>query len=198
MTEKAINGLLIFLNYCILDNIVLRDLGPEDLEMVRTWRNSEHVSRYMYTEGEITEEQQKKWYERIKDDNKLKYWIISYQGRDIGLASITEISKTFDSCFWAFYLGDSTIRGGGIGSKVEYSVIEYVFETLGLNKLKCEVFVSNDKVIRMHEKFGFRREAYYRQHVLKNQEYLDVVGLSLLKSEWAQIRDVMHNNIFNR
>ncbi|MBS1645318.1 MAG: UDP-4-amino-4,6-dideoxy-N-acetyl-beta-L-altrosamine N-acetyltransferase [Bacteroidetes bacterium] len=181
-----------------MNDVVLRDLGSEDLEKVRIWRNSESVSKYMYTDGYISSEQQKQWYDLIKEDSKQKYWIISYQGKDIGLASITEISKTFDSCFWAFYLGDTTIRGGGIGSKVEYSVIEYVFGILGLNKLKCEVFVTNDKVIRMHEKFGFRREAYYRQHVLKNQEYLDVVGLGLLKAEWLQIRETIYKSIFDR
>ena len=48
----------------------------------------------------------------------------------------------------------------------------------------------------MHEKFGFRREAFYRQHVLKDNKFLDVVGLALLKQEWKQIRLSLQSKIY--
>ena len=114
------------------------------------------------------------------------------------MASITGIDNTLQSCYWAFYLGDLSVRGAGIGAKVEYNVIEYVFSELGLNKLRCEVFVTNDKVIKMHEKYGFRREAYYREHCIKGNQKLDVVGLGLLKSEWEQIREQTKKYIYGQ
>ncbi len=163
---------------------ILRDLTLQDIELVREWRNSEEVSAYMYTSDVISIEQQLTWYKKISDDESCKYWIIQHNETSIGLASITGINYQLNSCYWAFYLGNSSIRGSGIGAKVELSVINYVFNTLNLNKLRCEVFSFNDKVIKMHEKFGFRREAYYRQHCFKNGEFLDVVGLALLKQEW--------------
>ena len=49
-----------------------------------------------------------------------------------------------------------------------------------------EVFVTNDKVIKMHEKYGFRREAFYREHCVRNKQKLDVVGLDILKSNYFQ------------
>ena len=72
---------------------------------------------------------------------------------------------------------------------MELAVLAYVFDERKLNKLLCEVFVSNDKVIAMHEKFGFRRESYFRQHVYKNGVFRDVVGLALLQREWQQLRE---------
>lgn len=163
---------------------ILRDLTLQDIELVREWRNSEEVSAYMYTSDVISQEQQLMWYKKISEDVSCKYWIIQYNETPIGLASITSINYQLNSCYWAFYLGNSSIRGAGIGAKVELCVIDYVFNTLNLNKLRCEVFSFNDKVIKMHEKFGFRREAYYRQHCFKNGEFLDVVGLALLKQDW--------------
>ena len=68
-------------------------------------------------------------------------------------------------------------------------MLAYVFDERKLNKLLCEVFVSNDKVIAMHEKFGFRRESYFRQHVHKGGTFRDVVGLALLQREWQQLRE---------
>jgi RimJ/RimL family protein N-acetyltransferase len=76
--------------------------------------------------------------------------------------------------------------------------LQYVFNELELNKLRCEVFVTNDKVIKMHEKFGFRREAFYREHCVKNNQKLDVVGLAILSSEWAILNEFMKNKIYEK
>jgi UDP-4-amino-4,6-dideoxy-N-acetyl-beta-L-altrosamine N-acetyltransferase len=181
-----------------MQDIKLIKLKAEDIELIRTWRNSEDVSKYMYTSNVITQEDQIKWFNSISNDSSCEYWMIEFEGKQLGLAWISSISKVFDSCSWAFYLGDTSVRGAGIGSKVEYNVLQYVFETLKLNKLNCTVFPFNENVIKMHEGFGFRREAFFRQHVLKNGQYYDVVGLAMLKSEWNQIKSFMYNKIYNR
>ncbi len=179
-----------------MSNIKLIRLEEEDLELVRNWRNSEDVAKYMYTENSITEKEQLNWFNSIKNESNCIYWIIEYNDKKLGLASLNGIDKTLQSCYWAFYLGDSSVRGAGIGAKIEYNVIEYVFSELKLNKLRCEVFVSNDKVIKMHEKYGFRREAYYREHCIKGNEKLDVVGLALLRSDWDQIKEMIRSKIY--
>lgn len=177
-------------------DILLTPLTKEDIELVRIWRNSPEVAQYMYTENEISIEQQKAWFERVKDDDTSKYWIIEYDNQKIGLASLTGISNTLSSCYWAFYLGTDVPRGGGIGSKIEYNILEYVFNELKLNKLRCEVMNFNDKVISMHEKFGFRREAYYRQHIKKNGKWVDTIGLAILSEEWKKQREFMQKIIY--
>jgi len=177
-------------------DIVLTALSKEDIELVRIWRNSPEVAQYMYTENEISVDQQEAWFDRIKDDDTSRYWIIEYDNTKIGLASLTGISKTLSSCYWAFYLGTDVPRGGGIGSKIEYNIIEYVFNELKLNKLRCEVMTFNDKVISMHEKFGFRREAYYRQHIKKNGKWIDTIGLAILSEEWKKQKEFMQKIIY--
>lgn len=177
-------------------DISLVPLRETDIELVRTWRNSPEVAQYMYTSEVVTTEQQAAWFARIGQDNTAVYWLIEYNDQPIGLASLTGINRTLSSCYWAFYLGDSGVRGAGIGAKIEFNVLNYVFDTLKLNKLRCEVLTSNDRVIAMHEKFGFRREAYYRQHVKKDGVWHDVVGLALLKQEWSTYRDSMHSKLY--
>lgn len=179
-----------------MNDIILKPLSASDLELVRNWRNSSDVSKYMYTDTYITEENQKKWFNKVKDDPTSKYWIIEYQEKPLGLASISEINRNLSSCFWAFYLGDTSVRGVGIGSKVEFNVIEYVFNELNLNKLRCEVFSFNEKVIAMHEKFGFVKEAFFREHCIKNGEKIDVVGLGLIKSDWEKCKQQLKEKIY--
>lgn len=179
-----------------MNDVVFKVLSIDDIELVRKWRNSEAVYKYMYDEKCISESQQKKWFEKISREKSSTYWVVEYKEKKIGLVSITGINNVLNSCFWAFYLGDTSIRGAGIGSKIEFNVLEYVFNKLNLNKLRCEVFVNNDRVIKMHEKFGFRREAYYREHCIKNGQKLDVVGLAILRSEWNSISQIMKNKIY--
>jgi UDP-4-amino-4,6-dideoxy-N-acetyl-beta-L-altrosamine N-acetyltransferase len=181
-----------------MKDIELILVQEDHIETIRDWRNSEQVKAYMYTDKYITLEDQRKWFESIKGSPKSKYWIISWDKKELGLVSLTNIDTALNSCYWAFYLGDTSVRGAGIGGKVEYKILEYVFENLKLNKLRCEVFAFNEKVIKMHEKFGFRREAYYREHCLKNGKYEDVVGLAILKSEWNQIKDQLYANVYER
>lgn len=177
-------------------DIELIPLAEEHLELVRAWRNSPEVSAYMYTDAQISAEQQKAWFEKQRTNAAVKHWVISYDNKLLGLASITDISGVFNSGSWAFYLGDTGVRGAGIGGKVEYKVLSYVFDELQLNKLKCEVFVFNEQVIKMHEKFGFRREAYFREHCLKNGKYIDVVGLAMLRSEWEVVKESNFKRIY--
>ncbi len=181
-----------------MKDINLLPLSADDLEMVRQWRNSPEVAAYMYNDHFITEEQQKNWFASLQKNTSAKCWIIEYDGKKLGLVSVTDINSTFSSCSWAFYLGDNSVRGAGIGGKVEYNIMKYVFEELKLIKLRCEVFVFNDNVIRMHEKFGFRREAYYREHCFKNGKFEDVVGLAILKSEWEAIKENVYNKVYKR
>ncbi len=179
-------------------DIKLKPLTEVDIELVRMWRNSRDVAKYMYTENEISSDQQREWFASIQNRKDCEYWIIEYDGKKIGLANLVDINQTLQSCYWAFYLGEPAVRGAGIGSKIEYNVLTYVFDVLKLNKLRCEVFVENDTVIKMHEKFGFRREAYYREHCIKREKKLDVVGLAMLKQEWEQLKIIHHERIYGK
>jgi UDP-4-amino-4,6-dideoxy-N-acetyl-beta-L-altrosamine N-acetyltransferase len=178
-------------------NIKLIDIQKDDIELIRNWRNSEDVSKYMYNDSIITQEQQENWFKYIQNSSTSKYWLIEYDNVKIGVVNLTGIDKTLQSCYWAFYLGEISSRGAGIGGEIEYTILDYVFNTLKLNKLRCEVFVSNEKVIKMHEKFGFRREAYYREHCLKGEQKLDVVGLAILRSEWEQIQPILKKKVYD-
>ena len=67
-------------------------------------------------------------------------------------------------------------------------MLRHVFEDRKLNKLWCEVLVENEPVWKLHERFGFVREAHYRDHVFRRGAPKDVVGLGLLARDWPKAR----------
>ena len=91
-------------------------------------------------------------------------------------------------CYWAFYVADPSARGKGVGSFVEYWILQHVFDELGLNKLCCEVLASNEAVTNMHKSFGFQQEGLYREHIIKGGQALDVVALAMLRQEWELVK----------
>jgi RimJ/RimL family protein N-acetyltransferase len=98
-----------------------------------------------------------------------------------------KIDRVNRRCEWGFYLADPATRGRGVGACVQFAVIEHVFGALGLNKLWCEALAENGRALSLYERFGFRREALFREHVVKGGRFLDVVGLGLLAAEWVKL-----------
>jgi UDP-4-amino-4,6-dideoxy-N-acetyl-beta-L-altrosamine N-acetyltransferase len=162
----------------------LRDMTAADKEKVRLWRNLPEVNKYMYTDHQITPKEHEAWFDRVSGDPSCKYWIIVCDGEDVGVAWIFNIDPRNRRCYWGFYVVSPNVRGKGVGSFVEYSVLRYVFDELRLNKLCAEILGFNQVVANMHKGFGFVQEGCFRKHALKNGEMQDVLCIGMLREEW--------------
>jgi len=175
--------------------VELRPVISEDKDRLLAWRNSPDVAAYMYTDHQISQAEHDRWFSGLDGDERRAYWMIEMDGSPVGLANLYDIDRRNRRCAWAYYLADPLVRGKGVGGYVEFLMLDRVFGELGLSKLWCEVLVSNGSVIRMHQKFGFKEEARFRRHVLKDGEMQDVVGLGLLAKEWLESRPRMQQTL---
>lgn len=164
-------------------------LSEEHLELVRKWRMDPEVSKYMYTNPKITHEHQKKWYEKIKKDSTRRYWIIIADDEFVGVVNLYNIDLINKRCSWAYYLGETSVRGKGVGKQIELNILSYVFDDLGLNKLRCEVLAFNELVVKIHQKYGSKIEGQLQKHIYKNGEFHDVIVMGILKEEWDEIKE---------
>jgi UDP-4-amino-4,6-dideoxy-N-acetyl-beta-L-altrosamine N-acetyltransferase len=169
-------------------SLQLRPIHAEDSAQLLAWRNAPHVAAYMYSDHAIGQAEHDRWFAQALTAPDRRYWIIEQDGAGVGLANLTRIDLVNRKCDWAYYLGETSTRGQGIGAGVEYIVLQHVFGPLGLNKLCCEVFLDNEAVWKLHQSFGFTREALLRDHVFKAGAFRDVVGLSILARDWAAAR----------
>jgi UDP-4-amino-4,6-dideoxy-N-acetyl-beta-L-altrosamine N-acetyltransferase len=166
----------------------LRLVAPDDSARVLAWRNSPQVAAYMYTDHAISQAEHDRWFQAACAAPDRRYWIIEMDGAPVGLANLARIDEAARRCEWAYYLGEASTRGQGLGARIEYIVLRHVFETRGLNKLWCEVLLGNEAVWKLHQSFGFVREALFRAHVFKDGRFEDVVGLGMLRSDWQAAR----------
>jgi UDP-4-amino-4,6-dideoxy-N-acetyl-beta-L-altrosamine N-acetyltransferase len=179
-------------------DIELIPLNQEHLELVRKWRNSKEVGQYMYTDDFISPEQQLKWFKNVSTSDKYEYWMISYQDNLLGVVNLYDIDPRNKRTFWAFYLGDSSVRGVGIGGKVEYHILSYVFDELKFHKLCCEVLGFNEAVIKMHKKYGFKEEGIFKEHINKNNQFYDVYRLAIFNTDWEENKENIFKKVYRR
>ncbi|MBZ5653918.1 MAG: UDP-4-amino-4,6-dideoxy-N-acetyl-beta-L-altrosamine N-acetyltransferase [Acidobacteriia bacterium] len=156
--------------------------------MILEWRNLPKVADYMYTDHVISPEEHAAWFARVLKDPAYKYWIIVSEGEDVGLVNLYDIDPVNRRCYWAFYVVSPNVRGKGVGTYAEYTVLNYVFDELKFEKLCCEVLSFNQGVVEMHRRFGFVQEGLFRKHILKRDAFHDVVCLAILKEEWETLR----------
>lgn len=171
-------------------NIQFLKIREEHLEKIRLWRTSEDITKYMYTDPQITSEDQKRWYQRIVQDLSRMDWVINADGMDMGVVGLYDIVPVHRRCFWAYYLAEQAAKGKGIGRAVELNVLAYVFEQLNLHKLCCEVFEWNASVVKLHQRYGSTIEGLFREHIWKRDVYHNVVRMGILRQEWEkEIKD---------
>ena len=65
--------------------ITFRRIQREDIEKVRQWRNSKAIRQKMIYRKYITQKMQEKWFSGIEKSYHHSYYIIHFEGKDIGL-----------------------------------------------------------------------------------------------------------------
>lgn len=164
-------------------DVVLRPMGEEDLDVVLDWRNADTVRRNMYTDHIISPEEHCAWFAARIADESCRLYVAEVDGTGVGAANLVDIKRAHGTCFWGFYL-NPFVTARGLGSKIEVAMLDMVFGSGIMRKLNCEVLSSNDRVVSLHEKFGFVHEGLFRGHIMRDGEPVDVVRLALFAEEW--------------
>lgn len=76
----------------------------------------------------------------------------------------------------------------GYASEAAAEVVRYGFEDCGLHRIYAAYFVGNPGSGKVMQKIGMQYEGTLRQHILKWDEYLDVVFYGILRDEWLTRR----------
>jgi RimJ/RimL family protein N-acetyltransferase len=104
-------------------------------------------------------------------------------GNLIGTTAVTQIDFDKSSCLFRIVIGEKQAWGHGFGTDATRLVIAEVFETLGLDAIKLEVFGHNRRAQRSYEKVGFVETG--RTVEWAGNRRLDVIAMELTRSRWG-------------
>ena len=166
-------------------DVRLRPIEPADRDRLLAWRNSERVRANMFTDHAIAAEEHERWFTRALAEPTAVHLVFEIHHRPVGLSSLTAISREQRRCDWGFYLGEADLPRGA-GRAMAFLTLCHAFESIGVDKVCCEVFAFNARALRMLEQAGFVREESLAKHRLKNGRTEDVVCLAHVRESWKR------------
>lgn len=107
-------------------------------------------------------------------------------GNLIGTTAVTQIDIDASSCLFRIVIGEKQAWGHGFGTDATRLVAAEVFDTLGLQRIKLEVFAHNPRAIRSYKKVGFVETGRTVEWAGKTR--LDVIAMELDRARWDRLR----------
>ena len=162
----------------------LRPITEADLPDYVEWLNDPEVTQFLQTEGPVTLEDEKAWFQRVNGpDSGERNWAIEVDGRHIGNCAL-HLHESGQIAGFGIIIGDKTQWSKGYGSAALRELLRIGFEEMGLQRVHLTAFAGNTRGIRCYEKCGFRHEGLRRRHFLKRGKWCDDVCMGILREEW--------------
>jgi RimJ/RimL family protein N-acetyltransferase len=116
---------------------------------------------------------------------------VTLRGHDtaIGIFQVRDLGQGFETAEWGFAIG-SAFWGTGVFQDGAELVLEFTFETLGVQRLEARAAVRNGRGNGALQKIGAIQEGVLRKSFLKDGEYLDQVLWTILDEDWRHAKAV--------
>jgi ribosomal-protein-serine acetyltransferase len=100
----------------------------------------------------------------------------------IGLKDIDYLNRRVEIGYWLV----EQMIGKGIMTLSVDKLVEFVFETLQMNRVQIKCGVGNTKSSAIPKRIGFQLEGIERQGEKHAEKYIDLEVYSLLQKEWEK------------
>jgi len=153
--------------------VPLTDISTELQLKVREIRNDPDVRKWMYTDHVIELNEHLSWINKIKtDQSQIIFVAMGEDSCPLGVVNISKIDPINNKAEWGYYLTKEA--RGGLGTALNYAIINFIFDVLNIQKLNGAVLEGNDDSIKLHKRFLFQDEGFRRANILKEGEYIGV------------------------
>ncbi len=138
-------------------DITLSRLTEDKIELVRHWRNDPKISQYMEFREHITAEMQKAWFQRINNPQNY-YFILIFEGQEIGLANIRDIDTEHQSGEGGLFIYADAYLNSEVPFRAVLALNDFCFETLGLKEMIAHIMQDNPRALEFNVALGYVRD----------------------------------------
>ena len=82
------------------------------------------------------------------------------------------------------FIGEPEDRGRGLGTEAVRTLLQYLFEIKGVNRVTIGPEPANRRAIRSYEKAGFQLDGVIRRSFKVDDRWVDAVHMTMLDDEW--------------
>ncbi len=141
--------------------LILRQLLESDVKEIFSLRSDKLINKYLDRQPSITLDDSLNFItttnENIKN-SELKYWAIELKDSKklIGTICLFDFSDELKKCEIGYELL-TDYQGQGIMNEAAKTIIEYAFQTLGLNRIEACTHKDNQNSTKLLHKFNFEK-----------------------------------------
>jgi len=158
-------------------NIRLEKIARNDIELIREWRNYEHVRRFMEYRQYITREMQEKWYDSVSNNFNL-YFLIYYKNEKTGLINAKNINRELKTFEVGLFMGYDKDIISIIPILATLCFFDAFFLEMGFELITTKIHSGNIKAIHFDISLGFclfegEEGKEFQRYFLKKDTYLE-------------------------
>lgn len=168
------------------ERLSLQPIEPKHLDNTRKWANDpimqEKILRYM----PVTKLQQRRWYENVLFDKSKVVFAITMKknGPHVGNTGFYNIDGVHRRGEFWILIGAAQMVGKGFGGEVTRAMLRYGYKSLNLNRIYLHVDKRNAAAVKCYTDCGFKIDGCLRQHYYLVGRYIDLLVMSVLRSEY--------------
>jgi RimJ/RimL family protein N-acetyltransferase len=173
------------------ERIRLRAITRDDLPLFVKWLNDPEVTHGLMHYLPFSMEDEESWFEGMHKTPQVEHPLVidicSEEGWEtIGDCGLFDFDWRIRQAEFGIMIGAKHHWNEGYGTETLRLMIEHGFNSLNLNRIWLRVYENNPRAIRSYEKAGLTIEGRKRQAHFDKGEYLDVMLMSILRSEWQE------------
>ena len=177
--EKAIHIIHNDINLEGYSLINFINLSSDELEMVRFWRNSDSIRKWMYNDKIISKIEHKQFIISLNQLKNKSYWLVKDKNYYIGIIYFSNIMWSHRNAYLGIYTNPEQ-QTPGRGTTLLSLILEIAFKFINLHSLKLEVIEGNMAALKLYKKLGFSEEGRLKEFVCKNNEWKDVIIMGII------------------
>ncbi len=171
------------------ERIRLRMAERSDIPRFLSWFNDPEVTRYLSMYLPMSADREEAWFENMLKSSPEEHVLVievleGESWKPIGNCGLFNIDHKNRSAEVGICIGEKSYWNKGYGTEVMRVLLKHGFQTLNLHRMYLRVFAENLGGIRAYEKAGYIHEGCMRSAEYREGRYLDVLFMSVLKSDW--------------
>lgn len=169
------------------ERINLRPQRKEDAEFIAKYQEDPDVvdNYYMGYTLPPLKEFVERWYEHISSDKEGYGFVIeNKQGEFLGSCHTMWMNMRNGTTYIAIFIGHPDYRSKGYGTEAMKLFLNFLFNEVGLRKVKLNVFGFNKRAIRCYEKSGYIVEGINKKEIYRYGEYHDTYAMCITREDF--------------
>lgn len=169
------------------ERVNLRPQKKEDSEFIAKYQQDPDVldNYFMGYTLPPLKEFMEHWYDEITTEKEGYGFVIeNKQGEFLGTCHANDLNMKNGNTYIAIFIGHPEYRGKGYGTEAMKLFLNFLFNEVGLHKVKLNVFAFNKRAIRSYEKCGFKVEGINQKEIYRYGVYHDTYAMAITREDF--------------